>query len=62
MLVNFTLLVFGDCLVFLISKLVSQVPQTLILVEKTFVVFHVAVKLNILLMKLDLGLLQLLGQ
>lgn len=59
-LVDFAFLTLRDSLVFFISQLVGQVPQPLIFVKQAFIVLHIAVKLDFLLMKFDLCLLVLL--
>ena len=61
-LVEPTTLRLADSLVLLISELVAQLPQPLVLIEQALIVFHVPIQLHILLVKLDLALLQLLRQ
>lgn len=62
MLVYFAFLVLGHRLVFLISQLISQISQSLILVKESLIILHIPIKLNVLLVKLDLRLLMLLAQ
>jgi len=61
-LVEPTTLRLADSLVLLISELVAQLPQPLVLIKQALIVFHVPIQLHILLVKLDLALLQLLRQ